>query len=158
LAALAAYLATEPEFVNPPELVHMRPWVTLAMLVLFTLFVNGKLEWLAVRPLVFVGSISYSFYLLHQYIGVSLIPYLTRGLHLPDLLACTATALVSGLLAFVLTRIVEIPTKAALLRWARAHLFPRLAVVLPGFAFARPPRLGMISRRPVSAVRQPETT
>ena len=138
LSAVAAYLAVEPQFANPPDLAPWRPIVTLAMLVLFTLFVFRRLQWLAVRPLVFLGGISYSFYLLHQFIGVSLIPIFTRRLHMPDLLACLAAILVSGTLSFGLTRLVEIPAKAAALRWARERIFPRLAARLAGFSFRNP--------------------
>jgi peptidoglycan/LPS O-acetylase OafA/YrhL len=135
LSAVAAYVAVEPEFANPPDLAAWRPVVTLAMLVLFTLFVLRRLEWLAVRPLVFLGGISYSFYLLHQFIGVSLIPIFTRRLHLPDLAACTAAALFTGTLSFALTRLVEIPSKAAVLGWARRRILPLLPLQFPGFSF-----------------------
>lgn len=37
------------------------------------LLINGKLFWLNVKPLLFLGHISYSFYLIHQYIGANFI-------------------------------------------------------------------------------------
>ncbi len=123
LTALAGYAAVaEP-------LDTMRPLVTAAMVAAFVLFLRGWLEWLAIRPLVFLGSISYSFYLLHQYIGVSLIRQLTP--YLPDLVAlCVAASCCVGL-AFALTRWVELPAKALILGWARRKLFPTLSVRLP---------------------------
>ena len=68
---------------------------------------------LPIRPLVLIGGISYSLYLLHQYIGVSLIALLKRGANVPDLVAASIAALACGLLAFTLTRMVEVkrPTR-----------------------------------------------
>ena len=123
VAALAAYLlVAEP-------ISTLRPLVTAAMVAAFILFLRGRLEWLAVRPLVFLGSVSYSFYLLHQYIGVTLIGHLTD--YLPDMPAMFMAAAVCVLLAYLSTRFVEIPAKDAILDWARRRLFPVLATRLP---------------------------
>lgn len=40
---------------------------------IFYLFIYGKLRWLAVRPLLFLGTISYPLYLIHQNLGYTLI-------------------------------------------------------------------------------------
>jgi peptidoglycan/LPS O-acetylase OafA/YrhL len=135
VGAILAYAATAPEFATSPGVAALRALITIAMLVLFTLFVHRRLEWLASPPLVFLGGISYSFYLLHQYIGVSLIPIFTKVLALPDLLAMLAAGLVCGGLAYGLTRCIEIPAKAGLLRLARKHFFPRLSRRYPSFGF-----------------------
>jgi peptidoglycan/LPS O-acetylase OafA/YrhL len=107
-----------------------------AMIVAFVLFSLRKLDWLAVRPLVFVGGISYSLYLLHQFIGVSLIALIKRASGLPDLLVAAIAALACGLLAFALTRLVEVPGKRGLLNWGAAVL-PRAKSRFPTLAFAR---------------------
>lgn len=107
-----------------------------AMIVAFVLFSLRKLDWLAVRPPVFVGGISYSLYLLHQFIGVSMIALIKRGYGLPDLLVAAIAALACGLLAFALTRLVEVPGKRGLLNWGAAVL-PRAKSRFPTLAFAR---------------------
>ena len=108
-----------------------------AMVLAFVGFVSGRLKFLAVRPLVFLGGISYSLYLLHQYIGVSLIPFFTRGLGLPDIAAACCVAAVCMALAYLLMRGVEVPAKRALLRWMRQHLFPSLPRRLPALSFVK---------------------
>jgi len=108
------------------------------MVLLFVLFVWGRLAWLAVRPLTILGEISYSLYLIHAYVGITLIGLVTRRTGAPDLIAVLFATLVCVGLAFALTKGVEIPAKRALLDWGRAHAsvarrFPSLAftTVLP---------------------------
>jgi len=130
LAALVEYVVATP-------LTSLAQHLTVgAMVFAFGGFVAGRLKFLAVRPLLFVGGISYSLYLLHQYVGVSLIPYFTRGLGLPDLVATgLVTALCMGM-AWLMMRYVEVPAKRALLRWSRQHLFVTLPRYLPALSFA----------------------
>ena len=45
---------------------------------LFYLFIYGKLTWIAQKPLLFLGTISYSLYLVHQNIGYITIRYLDQ--------------------------------------------------------------------------------
>jgi peptidoglycan/LPS O-acetylase OafA/YrhL len=132
LAAIASYAVTAP------DLRTLLPVVSAAMLVAFALFVAGRLEWLAVRPLVFLGGISYSFYLLHQYLGVTLIPYFTA--FLPDMGALLCVMAICIGLATLLNRLIEVPGKRLLLGWARRHVFPGLERWLPRFSFAPGPR------------------
>ena len=108
------------------------------MMGVFALFALRKLEWLAFRPLVFVGGISYSLYLVHEYIGVSLISILEHRLHLPDLLAAISAVLVSGAIAYAMTRFIETPAKNAMLAWGSRRA-SRVAARFPGLAFG-PPR------------------
>jgi peptidoglycan/LPS O-acetylase OafA/YrhL len=107
----------------------------VAMMLAFASFALRKLEWLTFRPLVFVGGISYSLYLVHEYIGVSLIAILEHRLHLPDLLAALLAVFTSGALAYAMTRIIEGPAKNALLSRGSAWL-RRVAVHFPNFTFA----------------------
>jgi peptidoglycan/LPS O-acetylase OafA/YrhL len=105
------------------------------MLVLFALFIWGKLGWLAIRPLRFLGEISYSLYLVHAYIGIILIGLLTRQLAAPDLVAALAATLLCVGLAYGLTKTVERPVQRAVLNWARPHLC-RVASRFPSLTFA----------------------
>lgn len=42
-------------------------------ILIFYLFVYGKLKWIIIKPLIFLGKISYPLYLLHQFIGYYII-------------------------------------------------------------------------------------
>lgn len=53
-----------------PAVIHL---LTALTLLLFGLFVAGRLQWLRQRWLLYIGAISYPLYLLHQAIGVALI-------------------------------------------------------------------------------------
>jgi len=151
---LFAFATVVSYAVAAPGLWTLQPLLSAAMVVAFVLFVLGRLEWLAVRPLVFLGGISYSFYLLHQYLGVTLIHYLTA--FLPDLAAMMCAAAICILLAYALNRAVEVPGKTLVLRWARKNLFPGLGRWLPTFRLApaaRPPLVSLGA--PVNIGQQP---
>jgi peptidoglycan/LPS O-acetylase OafA/YrhL len=65
-------------------------------------------------PLTFVGRISYSLYLLHHRIGVTIISALTaRGA--PDFLAIVAAVAVCGTLAWISFRMIEEPGRKAVM-------------------------------------------
>jgi peptidoglycan/LPS O-acetylase OafA/YrhL len=89
----------------------------------FWLFLRGWLGFLAVRPLVFLGAISYSLYVLHQNIGYVVMrelyayePGLSAGVVLG------AALLVSLLLASLFTFAIERPALRALRRaYRRRH-------------------------------------
>jgi peptidoglycan/LPS O-acetylase OafA/YrhL len=114
------------------------------MVVLFALFLWGKLGWIAMRPLKVLGEISYSLYLIHAYVGVILIALFTRQLGAPDFVAAVAATLICVSLAYGLTKAVEGPAKRALLEWARLRLrtvvsqFPSLAFAVTTPATAAP--------------------
>jgi len=128
--ALLAYAATAEHLSVPAALVDA------GMLVLFLAFVRGQLEWLAIRPLLFVGGISYSLYLVHQYVGVSLIVLLAGPGRLPDLVAFAIATTLCLLLAYLLTWAVEGPGKRWIMRRAQGDLLDAVAQRLPRFAFA----------------------
>lgn len=115
------------------------------MVLLFVLFLWGKLGWLAIQPLRFLGEISYSLYLIHANVGITLIGLFTRRLQAPDLIAVLAAALVCVGLAYALTRAVEKPAKRAVLRWA----WPRILVAQRQF-----PRLAFGARVPAAAAQR----
>ncbi|HEV7379838.1 MAG TPA: acyltransferase [Dyadobacter sp.] len=76
--------------------------------IIFVLFVAGKLAFLNIKPLLFLGKISYSLYLLHQYIGLNLIEsFRNLGLGIyPSLFICLAICIA---LAWLVTTYIEIP-------------------------------------------------
>jgi peptidoglycan/LPS O-acetylase OafA/YrhL len=95
-------------------------WVGLGCCGIFLLFVNGMLGWMRGAFFVFMGSISYSLYLLHQAIGFALIHAMEqRGM--PSLAACVATLAVVAALAALLTFTVERPAMRKIRTWWRAN-------------------------------------
>ncbi|RKH65902.1 acyltransferase [Corallococcus interemptor] len=79
---------------------------------------RGGLRWLTWRPLLFMGFISYPFYLVHQNIGYVLIRRLEAAAWRPE--AAIAVALVTGfLLAILITYGVEQPALRAFRQWKR---------------------------------------
>jgi peptidoglycan/LPS O-acetylase OafA/YrhL len=87
-------------------------WESLAMVAsffgLFYLFVFHRLGWIAVRPMVYLGTISYSLYLIHHYIGEACIPRLP-GLWRWPALAMAVPLLLSLVAAALITHGVEQP-------------------------------------------------
>jgi len=87
------------------------PVFTAAALVcsgVFALFVTGRLGWLRAAPFAFLGTISYSLYLLHQAIGFSLIWHFEQA-GLGGGTAGLCAAVVVTALATALTFTVERP-------------------------------------------------
>ena len=75
---------------------------------IFALFVAGNLSRLGWAPFAFLGTISYSLYLLHQSIGFSIIWNFERLGLSPSVAALIAAVLVTAL-ATLLTFLVERP-------------------------------------------------
>jgi peptidoglycan/LPS O-acetylase OafA/YrhL len=142
-AALAAYAVVA---LHAPWPRHL---AVVLMVAAFLLFIARKVNWLAVRPLLFLGTISYSLYLIHQNFGVILIARLTR-MGAPDMLAAAAAALTCIAIASLLTRWVEVPAKRALLQRMRNSL----AVPSPVLTFRRP----VADRRLVPDMARPDAS
>jgi len=102
--------------VKPPVFL----WVAVGCCGIFLLFVNNLLSWMRGAFFVFLGSISYSLYLLHQAIGFALIHALERR-GVPSLAACLLTVTVVVALASALTFAVERPAMRKIRAWWRAN-------------------------------------
>ena len=101
--------------VGPPVLLL----VAMFGCVVFWLALAGDLHWLRARPLVVLGGLSYSLYLLHQAIGFALIHWLEQH---GSPAGATVVAVVLAMLglAFVLHRCVEQPAmRLARSAWKR---------------------------------------
>ena len=93
---------------------HASAMVAFVIAVTFMLLLDDRLTWLRWQPLVFLGTISYPLYLLHQNIGYVGIRWLeAQGWH--PLLAITATSAFMLASAYVVTVRVEQPA----MRWLR---------------------------------------
>jgi peptidoglycan/LPS O-acetylase OafA/YrhL len=82
----------------------------------FTMFyflVKNKLTVMAIKPLIFIGSISYSLYLIHQNIGFEI---MLRMKDYPRIVQLLLASLVVILLSWGLRVAVEIPS----MRWIRS--------------------------------------
>jgi peptidoglycan/LPS O-acetylase OafA/YrhL len=88
----------------------------LFMVGLFVALVHGWLRFLALRPLVWMGGISYSFYLVHQHIGFVVMLDVARAGYSPWI-AFFAAFLVALLLGTIINRLVERPAADAILTW-----------------------------------------
>ncbi|MGH8027878.1 MAG: acyltransferase family protein [Pseudoxanthomonas sp.] len=95
-------------------------WVALGCCGIFLLFVKNMLSWLCGSFFVFLGSISYSLYLLHQAIGFALIHGLERR-GMPSLAACLLALAMVLALASALTFAVERPAMRKIRSWWRAN-------------------------------------
>ena len=100
----------------------METWdVTLMACVLLTGFaalIQGRLKWIAVSPLIWMGGISYSFYLIHQHVGFVVMLKLTEHGYSPWL-AFFSAFLVALILGAGINRLVERPAGEAILSWWR---------------------------------------
>lgn len=98
----------------------METWdVTLVGCVLVALYValiHGHLRFLAIRPLVWLGGISYSFYLIHQHVGFVVMLEFAKAGYSPWI-GFAAAFLVALLLGTAINRLVERPAGEAILAW-----------------------------------------
>jgi peptidoglycan/LPS O-acetylase OafA/YrhL len=83
--------------------------VTLIAVAIFYLLIYEKLKFLSLSPFVFLGRISYSLYLLHQYIGYSIQLELIKLGITNYLMLILSPFLVSIILASIVTFIIEKP-------------------------------------------------
>ena len=74
----------------------------------FFLFVNNKLTFIAIKPLLFLGYVSYPLYLIHQYIGYIIILKLD-SFHVNEIVSVFIALVFSIALAWVITEYLEKP-------------------------------------------------
>ena len=89
---------------------------------IFLLIAKRQLAWLAFRPLVFLGTISYTLYLVHQNIGYAVMRQLVEQ---PRIVQVSAAAAVAIALATLLTFFIEKPSLRLLRRWYAARISSR---------------------------------
>ena len=96
---------------------HRMAVVVIGLMALST---QTRLPLLCVRPLLFLGTISYALYLVHANVGYALI-YRLQGSGVPPLAAVTIALALALILAVVITLCIERPAH----RWLRRRLSPR---------------------------------
>lgn len=100
--------------------------VACLLVATFAALITGRLRFLAVRPLVWVGGISYSFYLIHQHIGFVVMLKMEEAGYGPWS-AFLAAILVALALGTLVNRLVERPAGAAILARWKARRAPQSA-------------------------------
>lgn len=88
----------------------------VVLLAIFVALIHGRLRFLAVRPLIWMGGISYSFYLIHQHVGFVVMLECARAGYSPWI-GFAAAFLVALLLGTAINRLVERPAGEAILAW-----------------------------------------
>jgi len=82
----------------------------LIYFLLFILYMRNRLSFIVNRYTLFLGNISFSLYLIHQYISVTIIiPWLSEYLKCNFLIAVIADLVIILSLAFLITKFVEKP-------------------------------------------------
>jgi len=93
------------------------PYIVIACFYLvFYMFINKKLEFLSNRLLLFMGSISYSLYLIHENIGMAIIYWIKQGID-HQLVYVPITMVVVFGFAYLITKYIERPA----LKWIRSY-------------------------------------
>ena len=87
---------------------------------------RSYLRFLCVRPLLWLGGISYSLYLVHQHIGF-VIMMKTAELGIDPWTGFAAAILTAIMLGATLNHLVERPAQRALERWWKGRTHPRRA-------------------------------
>ena len=93
----------------------------------FAALIAGRLRWIAAAPLLWMGGISYSFYLIHQHVGFVVMLKLAELGYSPWIAFSTAF-LVALTLGTVINRLVERPAGEVILSWWRSRREKRSAL------------------------------
>jgi peptidoglycan/LPS O-acetylase OafA/YrhL len=93
----------------------------------FLALIHGHLRFLALRPLVWLGGISYSFYLIHQHVGFVVMLEFAKAGYSPWL-GFAAAFTVALTLGTVINRVVERPAGEAIIAWWKRRREARLAI------------------------------
>lgn len=92
----------------------------LILVLAFAAMIAGRLRFLCVRPLLWLGGISYSLYLVHQHIGF-VVMLKADELGIDPWVGCALAIAIALSLAVGLNRFVERPAQRAIERWWRAR-------------------------------------
>lgn len=84
--------------------------ILFLLIIVFYLFVYDKLFFIKIKPLLFIGKISYSLYLVHQFIGYIIIQNLIQNHITNYYILIIVPFLISCGIAFLIVRFVEIPS------------------------------------------------
>lgn len=104
------------------------------LLAIFAAVIGGYMRWIAAPPLLWLGGISYSFYLIHQNVGFVVMLRVADAGYSPWIGFATAFC-VALALGTAINRLVERPAGEAILAWWRRRKAERAAQpVLPGAA------------------------
>ena len=91
---------------------HEQSWETTIFVAVFTLLlflsIQGYIKWISFKPLVFLGNISYSLYLIHQNIGYAIIKRL-YGYNIHPHTSIIIATILSMIIAITMTFFIEIP-------------------------------------------------
>lgn len=96
----------------------------------FAALIAGKLRWIAVRPLLWLGGISYSFYLIHQHVGFVVMLEFAKAGYSPWI-GFAAAFLVALTLGAAINRWVERPAGEAILRWWKGRAQGQGSTAIP---------------------------
>lgn len=110
------------------SVVTMESWdvAVMAYILLagFAALIAGRLHVIAVRPLIWMGGISYSFYLIHQHVGFVVMLRMADAGWSPWV-AFVAAFLVALILGTAINRLVERPAGEAILNWWKRRRIKR---------------------------------
>jgi peptidoglycan/LPS O-acetylase OafA/YrhL len=79
---------------------------------------HGALTWIEFRPLIFIGRISYGFYLFHLFVWAAIMPYLNLG---TGFRLMAILSIITGSFAWLSFRFIETPFRS----WANRGLLGR---------------------------------
>jgi peptidoglycan/LPS O-acetylase OafA/YrhL len=104
--------------------------VACVLIAAFAALIAGRLHFLSLRPLVWLGGISYSFYLIHQHVGFVVMLEVAKAGYSPwiGFFAAFAVAL---LLGTAINRVVERPAGEAILRWWKRRRERSAVAIVP---------------------------
>lgn len=93
----------------------------IAIYAIFYLVVFNKLKWLAIKPLVFLGTISYSLYIFHARVGGILLTVLRRDFDVALPFALSITCAAALLAAMGITFLIERPANRVIRAWWKSR-------------------------------------